>query len=70
MLRRLSGQKHEVCTGVCIAGPGEGVRCFHGVTQVFFRKLSGGGYRGVSGENQSAGQGGGVWNPGSWGVDR
>ena len=39
MLRRLSGQKHEVCTGVCIAGPGEGVRCFHGVTQVFFRKL-------------------------------
>lgn len=39
MLRRLSGSLHQVCTGVCIAGPGESVRLFHAVTEVVFWNL-------------------------------
>ena len=39
MLRRLSGRKHQVCTGVCIAGPNERLVVIHGVTDVLFRKL-------------------------------
>lgn len=39
MLRRLSGKAHRVCTGVCIAGPGNSVRTLHQVTEVVFRKL-------------------------------
>lgn len=39
MLRRLSGRKHQVCTGVCIAGPGERIIVLHDVTDVYFRKL-------------------------------
>jgi septum formation protein len=39
LLRRLSGKKHQVCTGVCIAGPGESLRLFHAVTDVVFREL-------------------------------
>ncbi len=40
MLRRLSGRKHQVCTGVCIAGPGERVVVLHDVTDVHFRELN------------------------------
>jgi septum formation protein len=40
MLRSLSGHANEVCTGVCIYGPGKKVRAFHAVTKVFFRELS------------------------------
>jgi septum formation protein len=39
MLRRLSGHVHDVCTGVCICGPGGKVQCLHAVTEVFFREL-------------------------------
>ena len=39
MLRRLSGRQHQVCTGVCIAGPSGRLETFHGLTNVFFRKL-------------------------------
>lgn len=39
MLRRLSGRKHQVCTGVCIAGPAERITVLHGVTDVLFREL-------------------------------
>lgn len=39
MLRRLAGRRHEVCTGVCVAGPGDEVSCFHEVTGVYFREL-------------------------------
>lgn len=39
MLRRLSGRSHQVCTGVCIAGPGDSLRMLHAVTEVFFRSL-------------------------------
>lgn len=39
MLRRLSGRKHQVCTGVCIAGPGGEIVTLHGVTDVVFRVL-------------------------------
>lgn len=39
MLGRLSGRMHRVCTGVALCGPGGGVRCLHGVTEVFFREL-------------------------------
>lgn len=39
MLRRLSGKKNQVCTGVCIMGPGEKVSLLHVVTDVFFREL-------------------------------
>jgi septum formation protein len=39
MLRRLSGKTHQVCTGVCIAGPGGSVRRMHAVTEVVFREL-------------------------------
>ncbi len=40
MLGMLSGRKNQVCTGVCVAGPRSRSRCFHGVTDVFFRKLT------------------------------
>lgn len=39
MLRRLSGKAHQVCTGVCIAGPGDASRKLHAVTEVVFREL-------------------------------
>lgn len=39
MLRSLSGKKHQVCTGVCVAGPGNSSRTFHCVTDVYFREL-------------------------------
>lgn len=39
VLQRLSGNRHQVCTGVCIAGPGPEFMTFHCVTDVFFRKL-------------------------------
>jgi septum formation protein len=39
MLRRLSGCVHDVCTGVCIAGPGDSLRTLHAVTEVVFRRL-------------------------------
>jgi len=39
MLRRLSGKRHQVCTGFCIAGPAERLRTFHCVTDVFFKDL-------------------------------
>lgn len=39
MLRRLSGNMNQVCTGVCIMGPGEKVILLHAVTDVFFREL-------------------------------
>jgi septum formation protein len=39
MLGRLSGNVHNVCTGVCLSGPGENVCCLHAVTEVVFRKL-------------------------------
>jgi septum formation protein len=40
MLRRLSGKMNQVCTGVCIAGPGEKLTTLHCVTDVYFRELS------------------------------
>jgi septum formation protein len=39
MLRRLSGKTNQVCSGVCIIGPGEKVISLHAVTDVFFREL-------------------------------
>lgn len=39
MIRKLSGYVHDVCTGVCICGPGGTVRCLHAVTEVYFQKL-------------------------------
>ncbi len=39
MLRKLSGRAHQVCTGVCISGPGAAVRVLHEVTEVIFREL-------------------------------
>lgn len=39
MLRRLSGETNQVCTGVCIMGPGEKSTSLHVVTDVFFREL-------------------------------
>lgn len=40
MLRSLSGYVHDVCTGVCIIGPGkEDEVCLNAVTGVVFRKL-------------------------------
>ena len=39
MLRRLSGKTNQVCTGVCIIGPGDKVTTLHCVTDVFFREL-------------------------------
>lgn len=39
MLRSLSGYVHDVCTGVCICGPGGKIRTLHAVTEVVFRKL-------------------------------
>jgi septum formation protein len=39
MLRRLSGKKNQVCTGVCIAGPGGAMKLLHVVTDVYFREL-------------------------------
>jgi septum formation protein len=41
MLRKLSGRTHEVCTGVCLAGPApDDCDCFHDLTEVSFRRLS------------------------------
>lgn len=40
MLRRLSGKTNQVCTGVCIMGPGDKVSLLHEVTDVFFRELN------------------------------
>ncbi len=42
MLRKLSGRKHHVCTGVCVIHPGGREDCFHGDTAVTFRELSDG----------------------------
>ena len=39
MLRRLSGKPNQVCTGVCIMGPGKKMSLLHVVTDVFFREL-------------------------------
>lgn len=39
MLRKLSGQSHTVCTGVCVVFPGGRVECFHELTAVRFREL-------------------------------
>jgi septum formation protein len=39
MLARLSGRKHQVCTGVCFVGPGGHLVKIHAVTDVFFRDL-------------------------------
>jgi septum formation protein len=39
MLRSLSGYVHDVCTGVCLCGPGGNIRTLHAVTEVVFRKL-------------------------------
>ncbi len=39
MLRRLSGRTNQVCTGVCIMGPGQKVTSLHCVTDVFFHEL-------------------------------
>jgi septum formation protein len=41
MLRRLSGQRHEVCTGVALAwDAGQKVQCFAIITEVEFHVLS------------------------------
>jgi septum formation protein len=37
MLKRLSGQAHTVCTGVCVVFPGGKVERFHELTDVRFR---------------------------------
>jgi septum formation protein len=37
MLRRLAGQVHTVCTGVCVVFPGGVVERFHELTEVQFR---------------------------------
>lgn len=39
MISKLSGKVHQVCTGVAMCAPGGQVRCFNGVTDVFFREL-------------------------------
>lgn len=39
-LQALSGRCHQVCTGVCIAGPGGGFEVFHEITEVYFKELS------------------------------
>jgi len=39
MLRRLSGQTQDVCTGVSLV-KNESVHCFHVITQVLFKNLS------------------------------
>jgi nucleoside triphosphate pyrophosphatase len=39
ILRRLSGQTHDVCTGVCIVGPQRKIS-FAEISQVRFRKLN------------------------------
>jgi septum formation protein len=40
MLRRLSGRRHEVCTGVCLIVSDGEVKRLHRVTGVIFRDLS------------------------------
>jgi septum formation protein len=42
MLQRLSGQTHEVCTGVALCCGENGERLFHVLTEVTFRKLDDG----------------------------
>ncbi len=39
MLGKLSGRTHQVCTGVCLLGPGEIADCLNEVTDVSFRNL-------------------------------
>lgn len=39
-LERLSGRRHQVCTGVCIIRSGE-MHSFHVITEVVFKTLSG-----------------------------
>lgn len=39
MLRRLSGQTHQVCTGVCVVDSEGKTKTFHSVTDVVFREL-------------------------------
>ena len=39
MLRKLSGRKHQVVTGVCVIGPGS-TESFHSVTEVEFYELN------------------------------
>jgi septum formation protein len=39
MLRRLSGQTHQVCTGVCVVDAEGKGKTFHAVTNVVFREL-------------------------------
>lgn len=40
MLRKLSGRRHHVCTGVCVIHSDGKEECFHGDTLVKFRELS------------------------------
>ena len=40
LLSKLSGKRHQVCTGVCIAGPGESLLTLHCITDVFFHALN------------------------------
>lgn len=40
ILKRLSGEKHEVISGVCIQQKGGEKICFHDTTRVFFNPLS------------------------------
>lgn len=39
MLRQLSGKTHQVCTGVCLAGPDDRLLKLHAITKVIFRDL-------------------------------
>jgi septum formation protein len=39
MLRRLSGRRHTVCTGVCVILPGGAIQAFHELSEVVFQDL-------------------------------